>query len=140
MATKQLDTKIHRYLLGLSEEQNKILDSLVPKNKDEEIIFHLLKELYPISMTAKDIHQLFGKNKNIAYEWDHLLIYVIAKNNTKSFISKSLIRLVRMKQAHEQVLGQLIMLKRESDERRRAKGILNISLEDLGIKVEGDEN
>lgn len=137
---KELGKQIQSYLLDLSEDQNKVLDSLVPKNRDEEIIFKLLNELYPVSMSAKDIHNIFGKNKNIAYEWDHLLIYVVVKKNTKAFISKSLIRLIRMKQAHELALEKLIMLKRESDERRKAKGISDINLEELGIKLEEDEN
>lgn len=137
---KELGKQIESYLVGLSEDQLKVLVSLVPKNRDEEIIFRLLNELYPVSMSAKDIYKIFGKNKNIAYEWDHLLIYVVVKKNTKAFISKSLIRLIRMKQAHELVLEKLIMLKKQSDERRKARGILDINLEELGINLEENEN
>ena len=137
---KELGKQIESYLVGLSEDQLKVLASLKPKNRDEEIIFRLLNELYPVSMSAKDICKIFGKNKNIAYEWDHLLIYVVVKKNTKAFISKSLIRLIRMKQAHEIALEKLIMLKKESDERRKASGILDINLEELGIKLGEGEN
>lgn len=120
---KELGKQIESYLVGLSEDQLKVLVSLVPKNRDEEMIFELLDELYPESMTAKEIYEIFGKNKNIAYEWDDLLIYVVVKKNLKRFISRSLIRLIRMKHAHELALEKLIMQKKASDERRKKKGI-----------------
>ena len=64
---KELGKQIQSYLLDLSDDQNKVLDSLVPKNRDEEIIFHLLNELYPVSMSAKDIHMIF----------DHLIMGIL---------------------------------------------------------------
>lgn len=120
---KAIGKGIQSFLLGLSDDQNYVLNSITIENEDEARILNLLNEMYPKVITAKEIYSLFGKNKNIAYEYDEILLYVTVGRWKKLFITKSLIRLIRVKHAHDLILASLIKQKEERAKKRKEMGI-----------------
>ena len=101
------------------EDQRRV-DVIIAKNKIEEEILKFLKEIYCEFISAKDISFLLSAGKNIAYEEEDLLIFMRISRFRKTFVAKSLLILIRVKNCHEVVLKNLLYLIKE---RKRKLGI-----------------
>lgn len=86
------------------------LNLIVAENKIEELILSYLQEVYSSYISAKEISFLLGAGKNVAYEEEDILVYVKTSKVRKKFIPKSLLNLIRIKNCHEIVLKNLLLL------------------------------
>ena len=117
---KKINKRKKVFIKKLLYEDQRRVDVIIAKNKIEEEILKFLKEIYCEFISAKDISFLLSAGKNIAYEEEDLLIFMRISKSRKTFIAKSLLILIRVKNCHEVVLKNLLYLIKE---RKRKLGI-----------------